>query len=172
MTRMSLLALTLATAGMALTAGAQDKKADEVTLRVVKYDGLKEEVFKHRGKVVMIDFWGDFCLPCKKAFPHTVELHNKFKSQGLVVISVALDSLEGSGVKENCLKFLQKQKAAFTNLLLDETDEFWQRKFRMDGPPCFYVFSRKGEWTQLMGEDLEGPSMTLDRLIEDLLGEK
>jgi hypothetical protein len=32
----------------------------EIDLRVVKYDGLKEAVLKNRGKVVLIDFWGNF----------------------------------------------------------------------------------------------------------------
>ncbi len=32
----------------------------DVSLRVVKYDGLKEEVLKHRGKVVLVDFWGEY----------------------------------------------------------------------------------------------------------------
>lgn len=36
---------------------SQDAKADEVTLKVVKYDELAKEVVKHRGKVVLIDFW-------------------------------------------------------------------------------------------------------------------
>lgn len=46
--------------GMLLMAGgrsglAQEKKDPEV--RVVKYDGLVQEVLKHRGKVVLVDLW-------------------------------------------------------------------------------------------------------------------
>ena len=37
---------------------AQDK--GEVKLDVVKYDGLKDAVSRQRGKVVLIDFWGEF----------------------------------------------------------------------------------------------------------------
>ena len=33
---------------------AQDNKIDMVPVR---YDGLKHEVLKHRGKVVVVDFW-------------------------------------------------------------------------------------------------------------------
>ncbi len=35
----------------------QDKKSELVT---VKYDGLKREVMKHRGKVVVVDFWASY----------------------------------------------------------------------------------------------------------------
>ena len=36
---------------------AQEKKPE---LAVVKYDGLKREVLKHRGKVVIVDFWAGY----------------------------------------------------------------------------------------------------------------
>jgi len=29
-------------------------------LKVVKYDGLAEEILKHRGKVILVDFWADY----------------------------------------------------------------------------------------------------------------
>ena len=43
-----------------------------------------------QGKVVLVDFWGVWCEPCKAAFPHTVELAEHFSEQGLVVMSVCL----------------------------------------------------------------------------------
>lgn len=36
---------------------AQEKK---IAMIPVKYDGLKQEVLKHRGKVVVVDFWADY----------------------------------------------------------------------------------------------------------------
>ena len=35
----------------------------------IKYDALKQEILKHRGKVLLVDFWGGFCLPCMKNMP-------------------------------------------------------------------------------------------------------
>lgn len=40
--------------------GGQEKKGGAVELKVVKYDGLAEAVLKNRGKVVLVDFWGEF----------------------------------------------------------------------------------------------------------------
>ncbi|MCS7045830.1 MAG: hypothetical protein NZO58_05695 [Gemmataceae bacterium] len=45
--------LTIATPG-------QVQPADEVKLDVVKYEALKEAVLRQRGKVVLVDFWGEF----------------------------------------------------------------------------------------------------------------
>jgi hypothetical protein len=38
--------------------GQAQNSPDDVTLNVVKYDGLKAEVLKQRGKVVLVDIWG------------------------------------------------------------------------------------------------------------------
>lgn len=50
--------LLLGLAGLSVQPGHSQNNADEVTLKVVKYDGLKDAVLKQRGKVVLVDFWG------------------------------------------------------------------------------------------------------------------
>lgn len=40
------------------------------------------------GKVVLLDFWGVWCGPCRAKLPHTQELYDKFKDQGLAVIGI------------------------------------------------------------------------------------
>ncbi len=52
-TCLGLLALILP--GNALTQGKQG-----IELKVVTYDGLKKAVRDQRGKVVVVDFWGEF----------------------------------------------------------------------------------------------------------------
>ena len=63
------------------------------------------------------------------------------------------------GAKDKVLKFLQKQKATMTNLILDEKPEVWQAKFKIDGPPLVMVFNRKGELEQkFVDKDVESRS--------------
>lgn len=45
--------------GVALGVAAAQTAAD-VQLRIVKYEGLSDAVLKNRGKVVLVDFWGNF----------------------------------------------------------------------------------------------------------------
>lgn len=41
-----------------------------------------------RGKIVLLDFWGAWCGPCRKKLPDTQKVYDKFKGQGLVVIGI------------------------------------------------------------------------------------
>lgn len=41
-----------------------------------------------RGKVVLVDFWTFGCINCVHTLPHVVDLYEKYKDRGLVVIGV------------------------------------------------------------------------------------
>ena len=43
------------------------------------------------GKVVMIDFWASWCVPCKATFPVMEELYTKYKDKGLQIIAISVD---------------------------------------------------------------------------------
>ncbi len=44
-----------------------------------------------RGKVVVVDFWASWCVPCKAALPGLVELRKSFTPEDLVVVGVSCD---------------------------------------------------------------------------------
>jgi len=46
---------------------------------------------EYRGKYVLIDFWGSWCVPCIKFIPRIAEINSKYKTKGFVMVSVAYD---------------------------------------------------------------------------------
>src|SRR5207249_4554750 len=70
----------LALLGAALLGGAAVRSGEtpRVEVKEVKYAGLGDLVRQNRGKVVVLDFWATYCLPCKREFPHLVGLHKKY----------------------------------------------------------------------------------------------
>lgn len=44
-----------------------------------------------RGKVVVLDFWAPWCMPCRASFPFLDGLEAKHRSQGFVVVGLTLD---------------------------------------------------------------------------------
>src|SRR5437016_5580482 len=131
----------LMTFGFAVWAGPS---LPAVSVSVIKYDGLTEAIRGLKGKVVVVDFWADYCIPCKREFPKLVSLHRENAKKGLAAVSVSLDEVE-DGTRDRVLKFLTDKQATFANYILNEKPDVWQKKLQIDGPPLVFVFNRKGE---------------------------
>ncbi len=61
---------------------------------VTTSDGKRISMDDLQGKVVLLDFWATWCVPCREALPHIQNVAKKFQGQPLVVLSVSLDSDE------------------------------------------------------------------------------
>ena len=71
--------------------------APEFTLKDVREgEPLSSKDFK--GKVLVVDFWATWCVPCKAEIPHYNELRAKLKDQGVEFLGVTFDS--GSDIKD------------------------------------------------------------------------
>ncbi len=45
----------------------------------------------YHGKVVLVDFWASWCVPCRRSFPWMNEMQQKYADDGLVIIGINLD---------------------------------------------------------------------------------
>lgn len=90
-----------------------------------------------RGKVVYLDFWASWCVPCRKSFPWMNMMQEKYKSEGLVVLGINLDES-----KEAAKKFLQQVPANFT--IAYDPDGETPGQYHVEVMPTSYVVDRKG----------------------------
>lgn len=54
--------------------------------------GKLRDVKEWDGKVLMINFWATWCPPCRKEIPAFIQVQEKYKDKGFVVIGIALDT--------------------------------------------------------------------------------
>lgn len=54
-------------------------------------NGRPYEFRHHRGRLVLIDFWGTWCIPCLHSIPHLNILQDRYGSYGLEVIGIAYE---------------------------------------------------------------------------------
>lgn len=141
--------------------------ATPVEITVGSIDEYNALLAKHRGKVVLVDFWATWCGPCVEKFPETVKLAEKYKSEGLATIAVSLDDPENL---ETVKTFLAAQQATFDNLLSkDGGSSASMEAFGLNAAvPHYRLYNRAGELVQSWDGEPEG----LDAKIQELLSAK
>jgi len=56
--------------------------------------GYAKMIASHKGKVLLVDFWATWCVPCRKEMPELVKLEAKLKAKGLALVTISADDLE------------------------------------------------------------------------------
>ena len=54
-------------------------------------DGIEFRLSDYRGKVILLDFWGHWCPPCRAMYPHEREVVRKLADKPFVLIGVNSD---------------------------------------------------------------------------------
>jgi cytochrome c biogenesis protein CcmG/thiol:disulfide interchange protein DsbE len=68
---------------------ANGRMAPSLKLRAT--DGSTLEFKSLHGKVVLVDFWASWCLPCKAVFPALNDLHQELLPKGVEVLAINVD---------------------------------------------------------------------------------
>lgn len=99
---------------------------------------LDEQLKIAKGKVVYIDFWASWCIPCRKSFPWLNNLKAKYQQQGLTILSINLDH---SRVLAD--EFLAQIPADFP--VIYDPKGLIARKYKLKGMPSSFIVNRQGE---------------------------
>ena len=124
-------------------------------------------------------------LKAARSIPNEWGHHVKFANTpaGLGIHAINLDAdigpwlqvLKLKGLKddaEKALAFLKKQKAVFSNYLIDETTEAWSKKLDVGGPPAVLVYDRSGKKIKTFTSEDPFDYAYVEKMIVPLLKEK
>jgi thiol-disulfide isomerase/thioredoxin len=90
-----------------------------------------------RGKVVVLDFWASWCVPCRRSFPWMNSMQEKYADDGLVIIGVNLDAQDA-----DAQAFLAETPADF--LIISDPEGTLAREHDVIAMPTSYIFDRDG----------------------------
>ena len=110
--------------------------APRFSLRNLK--GNMEGLDDYLGKVIVVNFWATWCVPCVKEMPSFESLYRRYRSQGLTLLAVSLDKGDSTKVQE----FADKYKLSFPILL--DTEGVAEKLYPSFSIPFTYVVDKQG----------------------------
>ncbi len=96
---------------------------------------------KYAGKVIFIDFWEAYCVPCRAEFDYTQKLHNEFKGKPVAFVNVCMNSLP-----EQCKKTIKDLKITGDNYYLNtKQSRIISDKLSIHAFPTFFIIDKNGK---------------------------
>ena len=128
-------------------------------------DGKRAVFSEYKGKVLVLDFYATWCVPCRDSVPHLIGLQKKHADQGLVVIGL---NVGGPGDLEEVPAFakefgiqyaLGKPDDELVSLLMSDFDAI----------PQTFVFDRQGQLVERLIGFGKGSGKQIDQAVETAL---
>ena len=127
----------------------EGKPAPAFTLKNLQGQSIALSNFK--GKVVLADFWGSFCLPCVAQLPYLETLHKKYGDKGFSVIGISVDEKPAP-----VQKVLKKAKASYPQLRA--TPQVWSA-YKVNTLPTMILIGRDGRIIKRYGGEADKKAM-------------
>jgi len=126
--------------GLAFNAGAQALETGQpppaCALKTFR-EGDALDLAQLKGKVVYVDFWASWCVPCSQSMGFLDGMRKQFKDQGLEVVGINLDEN-----REDAEGFLERYPVKFTQTV--DTEGECPNLFGVKAMPSSYLIDRKG----------------------------
>ena len=122
----------------------------------VDLDGEPISLTDYRGKVVLLDFWAVWCVPCVAEMPNIKAVYEKYHSKGFEVIGVSF------GSDETVLReFIRENQLLWRQIFAGEKQSSSvAQKYRIRGIPVQFLIGREGK---VISVDARGNR--LDKLV-------
>ena len=104
------------------------------------------------GKVVLVDFWATWCVPCRKTMPALQALHDRYADRGFVVLGISIDQAKDAAKVK---RFAIARKITYPLAIDGEKGSAWER-FAVKAVPAAFLVDGKGQvvaqWTGTIDE--------------------
>ena len=93
---------------------------------------------EHKGNVVVINFWGSWCAPCREEAPMLQRIYEDYSDQGLVFVGIAVKDIESDSIG-----YIDEFNITYPNVIDIGGD--MEKAYRTEGVPETFVINRDGE---------------------------
>jgi len=144
-----------------------DKPIDPPALVLENLKGEKIDLADYKGKVVLVQFWATYCIPCRTEMPSMNKLMHKLQEAKVPFEILAVDMGE---TKAEVQKFVDEVKPEFTMLIVskDEQIEAWN----VFATPSNFLIGTEGKIQYTLYGEFEWDSDAVVKTITELAAAK
>lgn len=139
-----------------------------ITFSQPGFDGKLVDLAALRGKVVLIDFWGSWCVPCRASFPHLKDLYSSFKSKGLEIVGVASENGDNDQQQKAWREAVTKDEINWLNILNDAEKNNIIKKYGVVAFPTKILIDKNGV---IQGRYMGDQGGDFDKKLHELLSD-
>ena len=132
---------------------------------LVTPEGKKLSLKDFRGKVVLLNFWASWCVPCREEMPDMEKLYQEYKQKNFVVLAIAVKDR-----KQDAIDFVKELKLTYPIAL--DPDAHVGTLYGAWGLPATYLIGPKGEGLARGWGPAEWYNQGARKLIQDLVDGK
>ena len=112
-------------------------------------NGNTQDISKYKGKIVVLNCWATWCVPCQHEMPLLGEMQKKYEDKGVVVLGASVDDEKSQPLIQ---PFAEKNKIAFPLLVGATTDQMQQLQL-VEAIPATAFFGADGNLiARVLGE--------------------
>ncbi len=127
--------------------------------KLVTPDGKEASFAQFRGKVVYVDMWASWCVPCIREVPHLKQLEKDFEGKNIAFVSISIDA------NEQAWKQKMKQLDLHGNQFIN-SDNSLGKALNVNAIPRFLIYGADGN---LIDNNAPRPSDTrIKAMLEKL----
>jgi thiol-disulfide isomerase/thioredoxin len=131
-------------------------------------DGKRSVFSEHKGKVLVLDFYATWCVPCRDSVPHLIGLQKQYEEQGLKVVGL---NVGGPDDEREVPEFAKELGIQYTLAIPDEQLASFLMS-DIDAIPQTFVFDRNGKLVKNFVGFGELTGDEIDKAVESALTSK
>jgi thiol-disulfide isomerase/thioredoxin len=137
-----------------------DRVGQPLAMKFKAIDGREIDVQAMKGKVVLVDFWATWCVPCMAELPKLKAVYEQLKPKGFEIVGISLDRDQDA-----LEKVVEREKMTWPQHFDGGTGNQFAESFAIASIPTMWLVDKQGRLRDLNARE------NLTEKVEKLLAE-
>lgn len=138
---------------------AREDYATPTTPEQIRAPSIQNILNKFKGKVIYVDFWASWCIPCRAEMPNAANLKDQLTGKDIVFVYLAYNDKEKAWTKAKSQLNIEGEHYLLSDSQIKEANEL----FGINGIPHYVIIDKDGK---IINKRADRPGAVYKQLLE------